>query len=120
MNYKETKDFQKDFKKLFKKYKSLNKDLEVFKKVLEKFPKGNSRHFAILTEADNCVVVKARFFCKYLRKKSLRVIYSYSEESGDLEFVGIEFIEVYFKGSKEREDKKRIDDYLKNMLKYNI
>jgi len=117
MNYSCTKEFEKDFKKLSKRFKSLEEDLKLFKDVLAKFPEGNGRHFNVLTRADNKVVIKARLFCKSLKKSSLRIIYSTDNASSCLEMISIEFIELYFKGDKENEDQKRVKTYLRENLK---
>ena len=109
MNFKNTIEFQKDFKKLFKKFKSLDGDLEEFKKVLNEAPLGIGKHFNIITKTGFVYIIKARFFCKNLKKKDLRIIYVYIEEQKK-----IEFIEMYFKGEKENEDRERIKAYLKN------
>lgn len=114
MNFKITIEFQKDFKKLSKKFRSLEEDLTEFKKVLNEAPLGIGKHFNIIVKTDSVYVVKARFFCKSLKKKDLRIIYAYAESHQVIEMVGIEFIEVYFKGEKENEDHQRVKDYLKN------
>ncbi|MFH1657123.1 MAG: hypothetical protein ABH919_01535 [bacterium] len=114
MNFKSTAEFQKDFKKLSKKFKSLDSDLLEFKKVLNEEPLGIGKHFNVITKTDFTQIVKARFFCKSLKKKDLRVIYAYIENRQIIEMIGIEFIEIYFKGNKESEDKERIKNYLKN------
>ncbi len=113
MNFKTAQEFQKDFKKLSKKFKSLDSDLIEFKKVLSEAPLGIGKHFNIITKAGCCYVVKARFFCKSLRKKDLRIIYAYIENYQAKEIAEIEFLEVYFKGDKENEDYERIKEYLK-------
>lgn len=113
MNFNETAEFKKDFKKLQKKYISLNNDLEEFKKILKKEPFGIGKHFNILTENDSIYIIKARFFCKSLKKKTLRIIYAYIENNQRIEMIGIEFIEIYFKGNKINENKKRIKEYFK-------
>ena len=117
MNFKETLEFQKDFKRLFKKYKTLPDDLIVFQKVLNQQPKCAGKNFSILTKESGVEIIKARFFCRSLKRNSLRIIYAYHKKSGDVEFVGIEFIELYFKGNKEREDEERIKQYLKKIPK---
>lgn len=108
IHFNEIHAFTKEFKKLKKKYRSLPKDLELFKKVLTEFPEGNSRHFAVLHQEESLQIFKTRMFCRYLRGNTLRVIYSYYEGSQK-----IEFIEIYFKGDKEREDSVRIKGYCK-------
>lgn len=115
MNFKAAVDFQKDFKKLSKKFKSLNDDLIEFKKVLAVSPLGIGKHFNVITKADSTYIIKARFFCRSLKKKDLRIIYAYIENHQATEMIGIEFIEIYFKGEKEGENRERIKEYLKNI-----
>lgn len=114
MNFKSTTEFQKDFKRLSKKFRSLDGDLIEFKKILNEAPLGIGKHFNVITKIGDLYVVKARFFCKSLKKKDLRVIYAYIENHQIIEMVGIDFIEIYFKSDKENEDRERIKDYLKN------
>ena len=108
MNFNALPEFDREFKRLSKKYKSLYDDLEVFKAIVSALPLGNSRHFACLAQIKKLTIVKARFFCKYLRGNSLRIIYAYWKETQT-----IEFIEVYFKGENENEDSQRIKEYIK-------
>ena len=114
MNFKNTAEFQKDFKRLSKKFRSLASDLIEFKKILNEAPLGIGKHFNVITKTDYLYVIKARFFCKSLKEKDLRVIYAYIENHQIIEMVGIDFIELYFKGDKENEDRERIKEYLKN------
>ncbi len=107
MNFETHPQFKRDFKKLFKKYRSLDKDLETFKKVLEIVPLSKSKNCNILTQKDKKYVVKARFFCKYLKGDSLRIIYAYFEQEKK-----IVFVEIYHKSVKEREDAGRTNDLL--------
>lgn len=111
MNYKELAEFSKEFKHLSKKYRSLDNDFALFKKLLDSEPLGTSKHFNVLTIVSEVKIVKARLFCQALRGSSLRIIYSYN--GTEIEF--IEFIELYFKGDKEAEDKERIKEYLKSL-----
>jgi len=92
-----------------KKYKSLHDDLVEFKRIVSIIPLGNSKHFNIITQTEVLHIVKARLFCKYLKGSSLRIIYSYFEQKQR-----IEFIELYFKGDKENENRERIKEYLRN------
>ncbi|MFH1129154.1 MAG: hypothetical protein V1686_00240 [Patescibacteria group bacterium] len=111
MSFDELPEFLKEFKHYIKKYKSLSADLLEFQKILLVRPLGNGKHFNVITIFDNVKIVKARLFCRYLKGASnLRVIYAYCEDSQK-----IEFIEIYFKGEKENEDKERIKNYLKNL-----
>lgn len=108
MNFNETDEFSKDFKRLSKKYKSLPNDLLEFKKVVTAFPLGSGKHFVILHNLEQVKIIKARFFCRYLRGVSLRIIYAYQESIRI-----IDFIELYFKGEQENEDRNRIKEFLK-------
>ncbi|MDE0151328.1 MAG: hypothetical protein OXK80_02370 [Bdellovibrionales bacterium] len=103
--------FQREFKKLKKRYRSLSEDLTEFQKVISVSPLGNKKHFSIIRKMDDLYVVKARFFCKYLKGSSLRIVYAYFPKDKK-----IQFIEVYFKGNKENEDAERIRKYLKNSI----
>lgn len=109
MNFNELPEFTKECKRLAKKYKSLPNDLQEFRNVVSVVPLGNSKHFNIVTQTEGVKIVKARFFCRYLKGASLRIIYAHIKEQKR-----IEFIEIYFKGNKENEDRERIKNYLKN------
>lgn len=106
INFNETDEFKKDFKRLSKKYKSLPDDLLEFKKVVTKIPLGTSKHFTPLHIQGTITIVKARLFCRYLKGASLRLIYAYHEDKQL-----IEFVEIYYKGDKEIEDRERIKKY---------
>lgn len=108
MNFSELPQFTKEFKQLSKKYRSLPDDLNEFKKIVIALPLGVGKHFNVITQNDSVKVVKARFFCQYLKGSSLRIIYSYTREKNT-----IEFVEIYFKGDKANEDCERIKMYLK-------
>ena len=108
MNFDELPEFTKECKRFARRYKSLSGDLQEFKNVVSVVPLGNSKHFNIVTQTESVKIVKARLFCRYLKGSSLRVIYSYIEKEKK-----VEFIEMYFKGDKENEDRERIRRYLK-------
>jgi mRNA-degrading endonuclease RelE of RelBE toxin-antitoxin system len=110
MKFEETRNFQKDFKRLEKKYRSLSDDLSVFRNIISIIPLGNSKHFNILNQTGDSYIVKARLFCRYLKGSSLRIIYSYIKSDNS-----ICFIELYFKGDRENENKNRIEEYLKSL-----
>ena len=112
MNFKNTQKFEKDFKKLSKKFKTLDSDLIEFKKILNESPLGIGKHFNIIIKTDFVYIIKARFFCKSLKKKDLRIIYAYIENHQIIER-SFEFLEIYFKGEKENENYERIKNYLK-------
>jgi len=107
MNFEETGEFAKDFKKLFKKYRSLEEDLKMFQKNVIYIDITCNRKFAVLHKNENLIVIKARFFCKYLKGKTLRIVYAYYEMEKK-----IVFIQLFFKGDKEKEDSGRIKKYL--------
>lgn len=110
MSYNELSEFSKEFKRFSKKYKSLPHDLDEFKRVVKVAPLGNSKHFNIITRNEQCAIIKARLFCRYLKGSSLlRIIYAFHHQS-----CKVEFIEIYFKGNKINENRERIKEYLKN------
>ncbi|GAB4294205.1 MAG: hypothetical protein Kow0090_08810 [Myxococcota bacterium] len=109
MNFSELPEFQEERERLSKKYKSLPGDLQEFRTVVSKIPLGNSKHFNIIAQKGAVCIIKARLFCRYLKGSSLRVVYAYFEQKQE-----IEFIEIYFKGDKENEDRHRIKKYLTN------
>jgi hypothetical protein len=115
MIFKETKKFEKDLKQLYKKFRSIAEDLELFKKLVAKIPLGNNRHFAVLHVVRDVKIIKARMSCRSLKNSSssLRVIYAYHEKTDEIEL--IEFIELYSKGHKEREDQARIQEYIESL-----
>jgi len=108
-NFNELSEFSKEFKRFSKKYKSLYDDLEEFKRIVDVLPLGNSKHFNIITQNEQCAVIKARLFCRYLKHSSLRIIYVLYDKN-----CKVDFIEIYFKGKKENENRERIKDYLKD------
>src|SRR3989338_11488742 len=100
MNFNETNEFSKDFKRLSKKYRSLPDDLLEFKRIVSEIPLGSGKHFVVLHESEQVKILKARFFCKYLKGASLRIIYAYNEN-----LIAIHFIQLYFKGEQTNEDR---------------
>ncbi|OGP11471.1 MAG: hypothetical protein A3G39_05915 [Deltaproteobacteria bacterium RIFCSPLOWO2_12_FULL_43_16] len=108
-------EFEKDMKRL-KRFSSLEEDLRMFIKVaLNAFHKQNIDSRAIFHISDLGIhspkIFKAKkFACKALKGKGaqsgIRVIYAYHEKED-----WIEFIEIYYKGDKESEDRERILKY---------
>lgn len=109
MCYEKLTTFEKEFKRLFKKYRSLNKDLEIFKDALNIFPTGQSNNSEIVHDGGNLKIIKSRLFCRYLKGSTLRLIYAYHKLENK-----ICFLEIYYKGDKENEDRSRIKEYLKD------
>jgi hypothetical protein len=100
-------EFQKELNGLLKKYRSLNEDIRSFEKVILSRPIGAGKNFTIIYSSKDIKIVKVRLMCKFLRNRNIRVIYAYHNNS--FEFM---YIEIYFKGDKENEDKMRVKEYL--------
>jgi len=103
-------EFERELKKLSKKYPSLVTDVEDIKPVLLECPTGIGKNFTIIKIKENVKVVKVRMHCESLRSRDIRLIYSYCSDK--IEFM---YIEIYFKGDKDNEDRERISKYLKNL-----
>jgi len=109
-------EFEKDFKKLAKKFRTLDDDLNTFiANQLNLTHKKNIDNKGVVKISDLGIehpkIYKARkFACKALKGKGaasgIRVIYAYYEQD-DI----IEFVEIYYKGVKENEDRERIMRY---------
>ena len=109
-------EFDKDIKKLLKRFKTLGDDLDVFIKaelvLYHKLKKDNKGIFPIPgLGVEKPKIYKAKkFACRSLKGKGvqsgIRVIYGYFENEDR-----IDFIEIYYKGDKENEDRDRIMKY---------
>ncbi|MCX6736910.1 MAG: hypothetical protein NTW73_02405 [Candidatus Parcubacteria bacterium] len=118
INYGETPEFQKDFKKLLKKFKSLEKDFELAKiAAIELYHIQKINNLSVFPMQGFCteeiqVCKIKKFACRALKgrgaKSGIRIIYAFHVIN-----LKIDFIEIYFKGEKENEDRERIKDYLK-------
>jgi hypothetical protein len=112
----ELQEFKRDLKALSKKFKILREDLNTFINVqLKLFHKLNTDNKGIIQISNLGIkyppTYKARkFACRSLKgegvKSGIRIIYAYYPDKDK-----IEFIEIYYKGIKENEDKKRILSY---------
>ena len=100
--------FEKEFLRLSKKYRSLGEDLAKFERFVFENPTGVGKNFTIIHTDQDVTVVKARMMCRSLRDRSIRMIYAY--HGNVITFV---YLEVYFKGDKENEDRERIAEYIK-------
>ncbi len=106
-------EFKKDFKKLAKKFKTLDDDIETFinkqLKLTHKLGIDNKGvvHISGLGIEIPKIYKAKKFACKALKGRGgmsgIRIIYAYYEKE-DV----VEFIEIYFKGDKANEYKKRI------------
>jgi len=109
-------EFEKDFKRLAKKFRTLDEDLDAFiANQLKLTHKKNIDNKGVVRISDLGIerpkIYKARkFACKALKGKGavsgIRIIYAYYEQD-DV----IEFVEIYYKGNKENEDRDRIMRY---------
>ncbi len=106
----ELPEFEKELKKLSKKYPTLPSDIEDIKSVLLNCPTGIGKNFTIVRIEGSTTIVKVRVHCESLRSRTIRLIYAYHKNT--IEFM---YIEVYFKGEKENENRERIEEYLSNI-----
>ena len=109
-HFSQLPDFEKELEKLSKKYSSLYDDLEKFEKLLEINATGFGKNFTIIHHTPEVKIIKARLACKSLRDRSIRIIYAFHNSS-----VTFVYIEMYFKGDKDNEDRERIKEYLKRL-----
>jgi hypothetical protein len=115
-------EFDKDIKRLLKRFRTLEDDLDVFIKtelvLYHKLKKDNKGIFPITgLGVEKPKIYKAKkFACRSLKGKGvqsgIRVIYGHFEKEDK-----IDFIEIYYKGDKENEDKDRIMKYYKELSK---
>jgi hypothetical protein len=112
-------EFDRDLKKLKKRFKTLEDDLTTFINTQIKL----SHELRLETSGivpirglgiNSPKIYKAKkFACKSLKGKGvqsgIRISYAYLEDLNK-----VEFIEIYFKGDKENEDRERIFKYIKN------
>jgi len=106
-------EFEKDFKKLLKKFHTLEEDLKTFidkqLQLLHKLGIDNRGCVRIsgLGIAYPEIYKARKFACRSLKGKGaasgIRIIYAYYTKE-DI----IEFVEIYYKGDKENEDRTRI------------
>lgn len=115
--YKYTEGFEKDLKRLIKKFPSLLEDIEIAKSfTIELFhlQKLNKQAIFLIPNfcSDELKICKVKkFACKALKgrgvQSGIRIIYAYHVLTNT-----IDFIEMYFKGESENEDKEKIKKYL--------
>jgi hypothetical protein len=120
INYGETPEFQKDFKRLLRKFRSLEDDLELAKiAAIEFFHIQKINNLSVFpiqgfctNEVQICKIKK--FACRALKgrgsKSGIRVIYAFYRQS-----CKVDFIEIYFKGEKENENRERIKGYINSL-----
>lgn len=112
MKYDQLAEFGKDLKYLSKRFRSLEDDLEVLKKVLSIQPSASPPASFLMNNfnANQEIIKIKKFACKALKNKGansgIRIIYAFHKEEQK-----IVFIEMYYKGDKENEDRERISKY---------
>lgn len=109
-------EFEKDRKKLLKKLRTLDDDLDIFINVqLKLYHKLNINNNSVFPIENLGITIPQiykvrKFACKALKGKGvhsgIRIIYAYFEAEDK-----IEFIEMYYKGDKENEERVRIFKY---------
>jgi len=120
ITYKNTSGFDKDLKRLLKKFRTLDDDIEAVKKnAIELLHLKNIDNNSIKPIPNFCsdelMICKIKkFACKALKgrgvKSGIRIIYAYHLLTNT-----VYFIEMYFKGESENEDKERIKYYIANI-----
>ena len=122
ITYNQTEGFTRDLQRLLAKFRSLVEDIEIAKVfAIELFHLENTDRRAIFLIPNFCteelkVCKLKKFACKSLKgrgvKSGIRIIYAYHVPTKT-----IDFIEIYFKGEVENENKERIKEYLANFNK---
>jgi len=112
-------EFEKELKKLSKKYRTLETDLKTFISVqLRLFHELKQDNGGIVNIAglgiEDPKIYKARkFACRALSgtgsNSGIRIIYAYYAKESR-----VQFIEIYYKGDKEMEDRNRISRNFKH------
>ncbi|MBU6431391.1 MAG: hypothetical protein KGJ58_03715 [Patescibacteria group bacterium] len=120
ITYKSTPGFDKDLKKLLKKFRTLEDDIEIAKKnAIELYHLQKIDNDAVEPIPNFCtdelkICKLKKFACKALKgrgvKSGIRIIYAYFVLTNT-----VDFIEIYFKGESENEDKERIKEYLSSI-----
>ena len=115
--------FKKDLKKLAKRFRTIQEDLDnLIKYELALYHKkgiDNKGIFPISGLGIQCpqkIYKVKKFASRSIKGKGvytgLRLIYTYYEDKDR-----VELIEIYFKGNKENEDRERIKQYCKKIVK---
>ena len=116
MTYSSTEEFERDLKRLLKKFRSLKEDIAVAKAfAIELYHTQKINKQAIFPIPQFCtdevlICKLKKFACKALKgrgvKSGIRIVYAFHVKSQL-----IEFIQIYFKGETENENKDRIKRY---------
>ena len=122
IEYCTTPEFEKDFKALLKRFRSLEGDLETLKSALIEtyykeipIPQNAIATISGFCTDDYTVCKIRKISCRALKGKGsasgLRIIYLYEKQ-----VCRVTFLELYYKGDKENEDRNRIQNYINNFL----
>lgn len=119
IDYSETPEFQREFSRLAKKYRTLSEDFALAKlATIELYHLRNIDNHSVFPIPDFCagpilILKLKKFACRSLFGKGaqsgIRIIYAFDPRSFQ-----VEFLEIYYKGAKENEDRDRIRTYLKS------
>jgi len=114
MKFEELDAFQKDLRRLLKKFRTLESDLDVVRQDLADEP-GEHPPFSYRIEGlgiTTCIIKVKKIACRALKGRGvnsgLRLIYAWFEQEQR-----IVFVELYYKGEKELEDRERIFRHFK-------
>lgn len=113
MQFNYLDEFLRDFKKLKKKFSSLEGDLKNFEKFIPRVDFDNNKRFITLTDDQEkgVRIIKTRLMVRSLKGSGkTRLVFSFC-----LRKDSIDFIEIFLKNQKSREDKSRIDSYLDSL-----
>ncbi|MBI5414546.1 hypothetical protein HZA38_03440 [Candidatus Peregrinibacteria bacterium] len=105
-------EFEKEYKRLSKKIPSLESDLENFRKFIVGVDFENNKRFILLKKNDEkgIRIIKTRLMVRSMKGSSkTRIIFCFCIRGNH-----IEFLEIYMKNEKDREDTDRIERYLKD------
>ncbi len=130
ITYKNTSGFDKDLKRLLKKFRSLESDLEMVKlATIEPYHIGVVKN-GVLEKKDVSAIFEVpnfcsdemrvckikKFACRALKgrgvQSGIRIIYAYHTLTKT-----VDFIEIYFKGESENENKERIKEYVSHIIR---
>lgn len=117
INYCALPEFEKDFKRLEKRYKTLSTDFEIMKKA--------GIEALYIHQVDNRSIVKIEGFCSKnytsnkIRKFTCMSLKGKGSASGirvifvwEKHLQKVTFVEIYFKGDKENEDRARLQSFI--------
>lgn len=114
MNFNYLDGFLRDLKKLKRKIPSLEGDLKNFEKFIPAVDFDNNRRFITLkSDTEKGVrIIKTRLMVRSLKGSSkTRLVFSFCLYENS-----IDFVEIYLKNQKSREDSSRIESYLNSYL----